>query len=107
MEEVIKLETRLYQEWIEESYGIINLAYSNYESTFNIHQDGIIYYGYQNQIGSKIVLVSKKEVMIGNPDQDFEFIGCAWYGPNMRIAKFSRSITALDLAKEMAERMLF
>jgi hypothetical protein len=44
--------------------------------------------------------------MIEHPNQDFEFIGCAWFGSNMRIAKFSKPITSLDLAREMAERML-
>jgi len=107
LEDLIKLENRLYQEWLEESYGINNLSYSTGESTFNIIQDGTIFFGYQNLNSSKIVLVSKKEVLIGNPNQDYEFIGCAWFGPNMRIAKFSRPITFIDLAREMAERMLF
>lgn len=106
LDDLIKLENRLYQEWLVESYGINNLSYSSSESTFNIIQDGTIFFGYQNPNGSKTVLVSKKEVLIGKPDQEFEFIGCAWYGPNMRVAKFSKPITSFELAKELAERML-
>jgi hypothetical protein len=46
------------------------------------------------------------KLQIGKPDPNFGIIGCAWYCPNMRIAKFSRPITSLDLARELAERML-
>lgn len=100
-----RLEDSLFQEWNMESFGFKDDQFTDEESTFTIYQDERKFHGYKTN-SSRLVLVSNNKVKIGKPDQDFEFIGCAWYGPNMRIAKFPSPITSYELAKETAEKML-
>jgi hypothetical protein len=105
LNEMAELEGELYQKWVGESYGIMNLCYSPEESTFDLYQDGKVYFGCQ-KTGSKVVLVSDEEMDLPNIGKGNRFIGCAWYGPNMRVAKFSKPIDSKELAFELAERIL-
>lgn len=97
------LEKNTFQEWFDSWYGTADLEYGETTSTFAFYQDNKKYWGYQWDNSSKVILVSIHKF---NAESKVEFIGCTWFGPNMRICKFPAPINSLENAKQSALAML-
>lgn len=97
------LEKNIYQEWLENWFGIGNVEFGDEESIFEFFQDGKKYWAYQWKDGKKLVLVS--EIKFSH-SLEVPFIGCSWFGPNMRICKFPKPIISFEEVKETTEKLL-